>query len=203
MKTGESYTTARAHLLSKQLPPLPDDYEKVAGMSDAAVVKASGMTWPEWTRVLDEVGATEMEHRAIAEHVHGNYDVSGWWAQMITVSYERFRGLRDVGQRRGGGYDVNKSKTIGVPVRRLYVAFDDPAQRAQWLPKVELQIRTATKDKSMRCLMADDSPVDVYFASKGDAKSTVSIQHRKLPDKETADETRAFGGNASTRSSRC
>jgi len=70
-KTGESYTAARANLVtgpaspaSDPAPPLPDDYEKVAGMSDAAVSKSTGKTWPEWTAILDAADAVSMEHRA-------------------------------------------------------------------------------------------------------------------------------------------
>ncbi len=46
----------------------------------------------------------------------------------------------------------------------------------------------------MRIRMADDSPLDAYFTSKGDAKSSVSLQHRGLPDKETAEEMKAYWG---------
>ncbi len=79
-KTGESYTSARANLLAAAPPPLPDDYEKLAGMSDAAVSKATGKTWVEWTEILDRVRAAEMEHRAIADFVYANHEISGWWA---------------------------------------------------------------------------------------------------------------------------
>jgi hypothetical protein len=39
-----------------------------------------------------------------------------------------------------------------------------------------------------------DRPLDVHFTVKGDSKSTVSIQLRGLPDRETADEQRLFWG---------
>ena len=200
-KTGESYTAARASIVSqpaetarRSAPRLPDGYQKVAGMSDASVSKATGKTWPEWTAILDGIDAVSMEHRAIAHHLDENYEIGGWWAQMVTVSYERFRGLREVGQRRGGGYDVNKSRTISVPVARLYSAFDDPALRARWLTGLRFEIRTATEHKSMRCRLADDGPLDVYFTAQGDSKSTVSLQQRNLPDRETADEMKRFWG---------
>ena len=197
-KTGESYTAARAQLVSEPAgtasPPLPDDYEKVAGMSDAAVAKSTGKTWSEWAAVLDGMDAVSLGHRAIADHLYTNHEISGWWTQMVTVAYERFRGLRDVGQRRGGGYDVNKSKTIGVSVSRLYSAFEDAAQRDRWLPDVDLTIRTATVDKSMRCRLAGDAALDVHFTAKGDAKSTVSLQLRNLPDRGVAEEMKLFWG---------
>ena len=45
-----------------------------------------------------------MPHKEIARYVREKFAVSGWWAQTITVGYERIRGLREKGQRRSGGY---------------------------------------------------------------------------------------------------
>lgn len=173
---------------------LPDDHESVAGMSDEAVRKATGRDWAEWARVLDEVGAASMSHKEIAAWVDDNHeDVSGWWAQSVTVAYERFRGLRDVGQRRDGGYEVSKSKTVEVSVEDLWSAFADAATRAKWLG-IEVEVRTATKPKSMRMTLDDGTPLDAYFTDKGGAKSSVSVQNRKLADRETADERKDVWG---------
>jgi hypothetical protein len=204
-KTGESYTAARGNIMKEEtrsgddsslpeVPFLPDDHETLAGMSDAAVRNATGKDWLEWTRTLDAADAVTMTHRDIAAHLHDDLDVPAWWAQMVTVGYERLRGLREPGQRRGGGYDVNKSKTMPVPVADLYRAFDDEALRDRWLPDVALTIRSSTVNKSMRIRMPDDTPLDVYFTAKGEAKSTVSLQHRRLPDKRAADEGKVYWG---------
>ena len=163
-------------------------------MSDQAVVKASGMDWREWATALDNVDSARMEHPEIAKYVNNHFDVSEWWAQMITVAYERFRGLREVGQRRGGDYEVGKSKTIGVAVSRLWQAFSNPAHRELWMPGVEFSVSTATKPRSMRTHLADGTKLDVYFTAKGDLKSTVSVQVRKLPNKAAAEEARALWG---------
>lgn len=193
-KTGESYTAARAHILKNDPPPLPDDYEKLAGMGDAAVRKATGRTWPEWAGYLDAEGAHGWEHRAIAAHLGETFDFSGWWAQMVTVAYERFRGLRDFGQRRGGGYDVNKSKTVPVGVDALWSAFDDEALRDRWLTGIDVHFHRATPVKSMRGKAPDGTRIDVYFTEKGPGKSSVSVQHQGHPDRDTADAMKAFWG---------
>ncbi len=197
-KTGESYATARAQLLRKKDRPDPtvvpeSEFAGLAGMGDAAVRAKTGRTWKQWVRVLDAVDAAKMPHRDIALHLHEKHGVPGWWAQMVTVGYERIRGLRDVGQRRGGGYDVNKSKTLPVPLAQLYRAFSVKAKRVRWLPE-ELTIRTSTKDKSMRMKWADGSPVEVYFTAKGASKSQVSIQHRELAGKQAASKCREEWG---------
>ena len=196
-KTGESYAAARARLLSQkedwaQTPPLPAEYEKLAGMTDGAVARATGKTWPEWVGLLDEAGAASWEHRAIAEHLHGPLGAGDWWAQMIAVGYERLRGLRAPGQRRDGSYEVGKSKTFAAPVGLAWTAFSAKRERKKWLPDLDLTITTATKPKSMRIRLDDGSRLDVYFTAKGKAKSAVAVQHRALPDAEAKERMKAF-----------
>src|SRR5688500_10186870 len=129
-KTGESYTTARSHLLRSKSLPLPDNYEKLTGKSDEVMLARTGRAWPEWVAALDGMGAVEMEHRDIARWVHEETGLD-WWSQTITVGYERIRGLRDVGQRRGGTYEANKSRTYHVPVTELFAAFLDDERRRE------------------------------------------------------------------------
>ena len=195
-KTGESYTAARARVVAKTTLPTAGKtpvsrYAEVAGMSDDAVVKRTGKNWQAWVRALDAADAMRMPHRDIARYVRDHFTVTGWWAQMVTVSYERIRGLRDIGQRRGGRYEASKSKTFAVPVTRLYDAFSDARQRRRWLPGVDLRIRTARRGKSMRVTWPDGTPVDVYFVSKGADKSTVTVQHRELERKADVETMKA------------
>jgi hypothetical protein len=183
-KTGESYTTARAHLL-KQKPAAAAavDYAKLAGRSDAIIKERTGCTWERWVKALDYAQAYTWTHREIAKHVHEKYKVPGWWAQSVTVGYERIKGLRAVGQRRDGSFEANKSRTFSVPLVRLYRAFHDARTRAQWLPGVDLTVRTATRGKSMRITWPDRTSVAVGFSGRGQGKSQVAVQHEKLADR--------------------
>lgn len=196
-KTGESYTAARAQLLQKKSRssaaenvPAPAEYARLAGMREAVRSK-TGLTWENWVDELDAIGAAGMSHREIAKHVQQNYDVSAWWAQTVTVGYERIRGLREIGQRRSGSFEANKSKTFHVPVGKLYRAFAQKRNRERWLP-LDLTIRTSTRDKSMRIGWADGTAVDVHFREKSDSKSQVAIQHRKLHNKSAATKMKEF-----------
>jgi uncharacterized protein YndB with AHSA1/START domain len=191
-KTGESYTTARAHL-RKQKPtaavpaaPAPADYEKLAGRSDAVLKKNTGCTWERWVKSLDRAKAHTWPHREIAKYVQEKYKVPGWWAQTVTVGYERIKGLRAVGQRRDGSFEANKSKTFAVPLARLYAAFSNTRVRARWLPDVDLTVRTATREKSMRITWPDRTSVVVGFERKGPRKSLLAVQHGKLADRDSA-----------------
>jgi hypothetical protein len=110
----------------------------------------------------------------------------------VTVGYERIKGLRAIGQRRGAGYEASKSKVFAVPIGRLFRAFHDTRSRRRWLPGVRLTVRTATADKSMRITWADGTSVELGFYAKSPAKSQVAIQHTKLPDKPSADRMKAY-----------
>jgi len=193
-KTGESYTTARVHVLARRsVTPPVEEFAELAGMSDGAVEAKTGKDWPEWVRTLDELDAIMLSHREIARLVHETFEISGWWAQTVTVGYERIRGLRQVGQRRSSGkFEANKSKTYPVPVSRLYAAWADESLRERWLPGIELTVRTATKDKSMRITWPDGTSLHLYFTDKGPEKSAVAVQHVELASQEEMDERKEY-----------
>jgi hypothetical protein len=193
-KTGEAYTTARAHLL-RQKPrttiattrePSPSEYARIAGKSDAIIKERTGCTWDRWVRALDRVKAYTWSHREIAKYVTEKYQTPGWWAQTVTVGYERIKGLRAVGQRRDGSFEANKSKSFAVPLGRLYRAFQDRRTRERWLPGVALTVRSATPNKAMRITWPDRTTLVVGFLKTSSGKSQVALQHEKLPDRETA-----------------
>ena len=209
-KTGEAYTAARAHLLRRRpqrpspaappadavVPPPASEpsYEQLAGIKDATIRAKTGCTWDRWVWVLDQEGAHEWSHRAIAEHVQRRYRTPMWWTQAVTVGYERIKGLRQVGQRRGGQFEAGKSRTVAAPVGRVYRAFRDARTRRRWLGEMELTVRTAIPEKSMRITWPDRTLVEWYFVPKGDARCQVVVQHGKLPDRNAAERMKVWWG---------
>jgi hypothetical protein len=194
-KTGESYTAARAVLLAGDgQPPAGPDGPPLA-TSDEAIRERTGRGWEEWFDLLDEWGAGELGHRETAKRVAAELEMEsslGWHAQAITVSYERARGLRVVGQR-SEGFGVSASRTIAVPVERLFELFVDERLRAGWLPDGELTERTSTRPKSARFDWGDGATrVIVGFEPKDGGRSTVSVEHVRLRDAEEADRIKAF-----------
>lgn len=194
-KTGESYTTARLHLVRKQAPAQPEptpDYAALARLSDESVKKATGCDWSKWVVVLDKAGGKEMSHPELVAHIREKYKTPGWWTQMVAVGYERIRGLRAHGQMRSGDWSVSKSKTIAVPLAKLYGAFSNARTRAKWLGGVKLTVRGATPNKTIRLRWEDGAPIDIGFFAKGESKTQVALEHRKLATKADADRIRAF-----------
>ncbi|MCR4341126.1 MAG: hypothetical protein NUW01_14705 [Gemmatimonadaceae bacterium] len=206
-KTGEAYTTARAQIAKKpkvtpapapvaalaaRAEPAPQDYAKLAGMSDDVMKAKTGCDWTRWVTALDYYGAETMSHREIAQLVKSKYKVADWWTQAVTVGYERIKGLRARGQRRDGTYEASKSRTFDVPVAKLFDAWAKPARRKKWLDAPDVKLRTAMPPKSVRLGWSDGGIVAVWFTAKGKTKSSVAVQHAKLSDKETADRLKQY-----------
>jgi hypothetical protein len=170
------------------------EYARLAGRSESSVKAATGCGWERWVKALDYAGAHGWPHARIARYVHEQFGIPGWWSQSVAVGYERIKGLRAVGQRRDGRYEINRSKTVAVPLARLYAAFHQPALRARWLPGVALTVRSATEGKWMRITWPDGTSVSVGFTAKGEGKSQVALAHEKLPDQAVAAERRQYWG---------
>ena len=191
-KTGESYTAARAMLLAAEVPPAPQ--APALATSDERIRERTGHGWEEWFDRLDDWGAAERTHRETARWVAEQLGIHplAWNAQAITGSYELVRGLRAPGEH-ANGFSVTASKTVAVPVERLYDAFVDPALRRGWLPDGELRERTATRPRSARFDWGDGTTrVHVTFAAKGDGKSVATVSHERLAGSEEAERMKAF-----------
>lgn len=190
-KTGESYAAARSRLLRRtdgEYPATPSpDARELTGISEEALVRGSGRPIGEWLELLDAWGAADRPHREIAAWLQSDHGVPGWYAQTITVGYERARGRRAKHQTTGG-FAVGVTRTVRVSAERATDAFTDSALRAGWLPDAPMRIRTATRGRSAR--FDWDEPASrlvVGVEAKGDAKCQVAVSHERLPDAETAE----------------
>jgi uncharacterized protein YndB with AHSA1/START domain len=191
-KTGESYTTARAMLLRAE--PVNGADAPTLKTSDEKIRQRTGRGWEEWFALLDEWGAGERSHRDTARWVAEKLDIHplAWNAQAITASYELTRGLREVGEK-NDGFAITASRTMAAGVERLYEAVVSEAARKAWLPEGRLSQRTATRPKSAR-FDWDGGPtrVSVTFLAKGEGKSTVALEHRRLADAREAERMKAY-----------
>ena len=165
-------------------------------MSDEAVKAKTGKKWDQWFTILDKAGAKEMSHKEIVKFLNSRHNVGPWWQQMVTVTYEQARGLRDQHEK-PAGYEVGVSRTVKVPLAKLYKAVANETIRRTWLSEGGLAVRKATPNKSMRVTWKDgNSSLDIYFSSKIDGKSQIVVQHSKLADAIAAAKMKAFWGQA-------
>ena len=165
-------------------------------MSDAAVKAKTGKVWKEWFEILDEAGAKRMPHKEITKYLSTEQSVGPWWSQMVTVTYEQQRGLRDVHEK-PEGYEIGVSRTMNASVSKLYQAVANQKRRSTWLDEDGLVVRTATPNKTIRLTWKDKkSSVEISFNSKTDEKSQVVVQHRKLPHAKAAARMKTYWSKA-------
>jgi hypothetical protein len=177
--------------LSRKRLPSKVRPKRSAGVGEEAVRTGTGRDWSEWFVLLDRAGARKMSHKQIVAVV-GEHENNAWWQQMITVAYEQERGLRDKHESTDG-YKISRSKTISVPLARLFLAWSESARRGRWLADPAITVRKTTRDKSMRVTWIDGrTHLEVNFYSKGKAKAQVVVQHTKLSDARTAERMKTY-----------
>lgn len=211
-KTGERYTAARRQLLTKPsvepttepttspsleptiepateptTPKRSTQFRGDRGNSEEAALARTGRTKTEWFAILDAWGGADKPHPDIARWLIDEHGVDPWWSQEVTVAYEMAIGRRKPGQR-ADGFSISASKTVGAPVERLYAAFADEGLRDRWLPAGSLRVRTATPHRTARFDWQDGATrLAVGFTAKGETRSSVAIDHERLPDADAAE----------------
>jgi uncharacterized protein YndB with AHSA1/START domain len=191
-KTGESYTAARASLLAGKDGGDHAGAAPVMPTSEETIRNRTGQGWEQWFDLLDESGVGERTHKEIAARLREERGVDGWSSQSITVGYERARKGRAVGER-DTGFEISASKTVAVPVERLFDAVVDEALRERWLSDAELRERTSTRPRSARYDWADGSTRVIFgFEAKDAGKSLVSLIHERLADADQAERMKAY-----------
>jgi uncharacterized protein YndB with AHSA1/START domain len=154
-------------------------------MSDEAVESKTGKNWNRWFKHLDAAGAKKMSHQEIVAHLVEKHDVRPWWQQMIAVTYEQARGLREKHEK-PAGYEISISRTIDAPVSKAFKAWTDKKTRSKWLNE-PITIRKATTNKSLRLTWGETkTSVAVAFVAKAKDKTQVVAQHSKLPNAKAA-----------------
>jgi hypothetical protein len=206
-KTGERYTTARRHVLNelqqRSSPPAitspttlrPTPAISRGSVSDTTSREKTGHGLTHWFDVLDRFGAVEKGHTAAARHLHDSHGVPGWYAQGITVAYERARGVRALNQRGDGAYEVSISKVVAATTTDVINAFAKTGRR-QWMKGVDVDLAralTAAIDGSASSGFVvrpdgqgrlrykwDDTTVQFYLLPKDRGKLSVIVTNTKL-----------------------
>ena len=89
-------------------------------MNEQTLKKATGRSQSEWYELIRGAGKAEASHKEIADFLHEAHGVSYWWAQQITVEYEKQIGRRVAGQTQDGLFEIGVSRTIAAPAGRVW-----------------------------------------------------------------------------------
>ena len=156
-----------------------------APVSDASIAARTGRTWAEWVVALDDAGARDLSHTAVAELLHRRFGVDNWWAQSVTVGYERLTGKR-ANLQKADGFAASGSLTVAAGLERLYSTAADEKRHRKWLPP-GVVVHKATRPKSMRATSRDGSKsISFYFYAKGRGKAQITVQQDKLASQDAA-----------------
>ena len=158
-----------------------------SGGAESGVRRGTGREREDWFEVLDAWGGAAQPYGEIAGWLRDEHGLSAWWAQKLTVEYQQARGTRPPGIRRDGTFEVTGSKAIAASRDRVYVAVVDPASRAAWLPGVVIVERAAKPDVQVRFDWGDAGErVTVSLEAAAPDRTTVAVQHSRLPDEAAA-----------------
>ena len=161
-------------------------------ISTEAVAAKTGKGWDEWFALLDKDKADTLPHKAIAELLNQKYELSMWWAQMVTVNYERARGLREIHETKRG-FVASISKTINRSREDLWQFLQEPL-RLQWL-KIPHEVASFNAPKTLRFKMPDGSRVEFGVIDKG-KKCSITAQQTYLKDAEAVAKQKDFWASA-------
>ena len=101
---------------------------------------------------------------------------------MVTVEYERARGLR-AKHETARRFSVSVTKTVAGNVAALYAAAANARRRKKWFPKGALKISSLTEDKYFRASWNDSARLEINFYSKPGGKAQITVQVGKLAKK--------------------
>ncbi|MGB0651769.1 MAG: hypothetical protein ACPGQL_01080 [Thermoplasmatota archaeon] len=166
-------------------------------VSSEAAKKATGRDWDEWKAHLDAAGAAEMPHKELAAWIGANEPgVSMWWAQMVTVEYERMIGRRKLAQTCAGDFQTQASKTLPGSMddwleRWSDIMADLPAIDGVLLDEPP-KTSSSEKWRYWRAALADGSRIAVTIGQKDTGKVTLAVGHTKLEDEEQVVRWKAY-----------
>ena len=183
-KTGERYGAARRALIAQSSQSQESGWVSQPDLADESLRAATGKGWDEWCEIIDTFDGRAAGHTEIATHVREVLGVDPWWAQGITVGYERIRGLRLPYQNHDGTFTSNRSQTIRVEADALRASLLDDAGREVLFPAFDTELRSRPTSKAVR-LGVDGGLVEITLGPVRDGRTKVTVAHSKL---RTADD---------------
>ncbi|PRZ03810.1 uncharacterized protein DUF4287 [Isoptericola sp. CG 20/1183] len=201
-RTGERYAAARRSLLPDNPPSgAAPGWVSRPETSDATIKENTGHGWDEWVSIVDDGPGRSAGHTEIAAWVAAHHDVSGWWAQTVTVGYERITGIRLPGQMPDGTFTVSRSKVLGLDHDTAHALLLDDADRAALVPGLSLSPRSRPGVKRPRFAVAETGALDpaehgVLMVSTDPVggRTRMTLTHERLASPAAAEHWRGFWG---------
>lgn len=148
--------------------------------SDGAVFEATGKGWNEWRSHIEAWPGHVDGHAAIAAYLDETTTIGGWWAQTVTVGFERMTGARQPYERPDGTFTAGVSRTLKVDAATLRARLLDEGERNKLFPAMATALRSKPSTKALR-IDVGSGVAQFSIDTRPDGHSRVAIQHSKLP----------------------
>ncbi|MDH4279341.1 MAG: hypothetical protein OEW83_14815 [Acidimicrobiia bacterium] len=206
--TGERYTVARRALLAGASGgsaggggapgPRARQWVSQPEMSDESMEARTGRGHNEWADIIeawaDETGGDLSDHTAVAAYLLENFDeLDGWWAQAVTVGYERITGLRLPYQRADGSFSCSKSRTVAIGADALRKMLSSEEHRADLFPDQATELRSKPETKALRIAIGPEGAAAIFtIDAVADGRAKVAVQHERLPTYDSVEEWKFY-----------
>lgn len=158
------------------------------------VRERTGRGWDQWRALIDAWPGHGDGHTAVARWLEQEHGIDGWWAQQVTVGWERITGRRLPNQLADGTFTASRSATRSLDADALRARLLDDLERAALFPGLVAELRSRPTSKNVR-LGLPEGVAEVSLVTKPDGRVTVTVQHQKLPSPEAVSRWKAFWGD--------
>ncbi len=189
--TGERYAAARRVLIAKHADTRRRHRSAEPDLSDDAMRTATGKGWDDWTDLIDAWPGHTDGHTAIAAYLVEQHGVDSWWAQGVTVGYERIVGIRLPYQRPDGTFTASKSRTVAIDADVIREMLLNESDRADLFGGLRTTLRSGLTAKVVRLDLAG-ATVQIALDATGDGRTKISIAHERLGKSEEVEEWKFF-----------
>lgn len=189
--TGERYATARRSLIERSAKRTGRAWVSEPEVQDDKLREMTGRGWNEWCDLIEASLSPAEGHTAIASELRERHEVDSWWAQTITVGYERITGIRLPHQQPDGTFTANKSKTMEIDGDELRRWLLDAETRTVLFPGHTTVLRSKPQSKSVRFSMGPGVAL-VTMDPGGPGRVKITVNHEKLPSFEDVAEWKFY-----------
>lgn len=158
---------------------------------DEVIVANTGRGWEQWRELIDAWPGHDDGHTAVAAWLQREHAVDGWWAQAVTVGWERISGRRLPSQMADGTFTANKSATITTDHHALRQMLLDDAGRADLFPGHDPELRSRPTSKHVRVGLVQ-GVAEISLTPKDNGRVTVVVAHAKLESPEQVEHWKGF-----------
>jgi uncharacterized protein YndB with AHSA1/START domain len=155
-------------------------------LNEDKVRAATGKSLKQWNEILDADGCRGKTHKEIADMLHGN-GMDYWWAQTVTVEYERHIGRRVLGETADGTFQLGARKTIAVSPEVLWNEIRSALEFQPASHGASGEVTTLEEGSHLRMRWSEPgweshSILQLRVESTAPGRSVLSVHHEKLPD---------------------